>query len=75
MNKTAKWKNEYDEYTLGLALLDLMPVLLFLLSGLIMYSMYESSILLAGVLASFTGGFCKAVWKLIIVTGKKTVPD
>ena len=49
MNKTVKWKSEYDEYTLGLALLDLMPVLLFLLSGLIMYSMYESSILLAGV--------------------------
>ena len=71
MNKTAKWKNEYDEYTLGLALLDLMPVVLFLLSGLIMYSMYDSPILLAGVLASFTGGLCKAVWKLIIVTGKK----
>ena len=71
MNKTVKWKNEYDEYTIGLALLDLMPVLLFLLSGLIMYSMYESPILLAGVLASFIGGFCKAVWKLIIVTVKK----
>ncbi|MBR4090594.1 MAG: hypothetical protein IKK28_06970, partial [Mogibacterium sp.] len=71
MNKTVKWKNEYDDYTLGLALLDLMPVLLFLLSGLIMYSMYESPILLAGVLASFIGGFCKAVWKLIIVTVKK----
>ena len=70
MNKTVKWKSEYDEYTLGLALLDLMPVVLFLLSGLIMYSMYDSPILLAGVLASFTGGFCKAIWKLIIVTGK-----
>ncbi len=71
MNKTVKWKDEYDEYTLGLALLDLIPVLLFLLSGLVMYSMYKSPVLLAGVLASFTGGFCKAIWKLIIVIRKK----
>ena len=48
-----------------------MPVLLFLMSGLIMYSTYGSPILLAGVIASFTGGLSKAIWKLIIVTGKK----
>lgn len=66
-----EWKEEYDEYTLGLALMDFLPVISFLMSGLIMYSMYGSPILLAGVLASFTGGLCKAVWKLIIVTRKK----
>ena len=56
---------------MGLALVDLMPVLMFLMSGLIMYSMYGSPLLLAGALACFTGGLCKAVWKLIVVTGKK----
>ena len=66
-----EWKEEYDEYTLGLALMDFLPVISFLMSGLVMYSMYGSPILLAGVLASFTGGLCKAVWKLIIVKRKK----
>ncbi len=63
--------DEYIDYTLGLALVDLIPVLLFLMSGLIMYSMYGSPFLFAGVIACFTGGLCKAVWKIIIVIRKK----
>jgi len=63
--------NEYKDYTIGLALVDLAPVLLFLMSGLIMYSMYGSPLLLAGVIACFTGGLCKAVWKIIIVIKRK----
>ena len=59
---------------MGLAMLDIMPVLLFLISGIIMYSMYKSPLLLAGVIACFTGGFCKAIWKMIIVTGRKDHP-
>lgn len=59
---------------MGLALVDLAPVLLFLISGLIMYSMYKSPLLLAGVLACFTGGFCKAIWKMIIVISRKDHP-
>ena len=39
MNKPDKWKEEYNEYTIGLALVDLMPVVFFLMSGLIIYSM------------------------------------
>ena len=58
-------RSEYKEYTLGLAVFDHLPVLLFLMSGLVMYSMYSSPILLAGVLACFVGGSCKAAWKLI----------
>lgn len=71
---TNGYKDEYKEYTMGLALLDMMPVLLFLMSGLIIYSMYDNLLLLAGVLACFTGGLCKAAWKLIIVAGKKDIP-
>ena len=65
------YSDEYKEYTMGLALLDIMPVLLFLASGLIMYSMYGSPLLLAGVLACFTGGLCKAIWKMIVVVSEK----
>ena len=68
------YSDEYKEYTMGLALLDIMPVLLFLASGLIMYSMYGSPLLLAGVLACFTGGLCKAIWKMIVVVSKNDLP-
>ena len=74
MNKPNKWKEEYNEYTIGLALVDLMPVVCFLMSGLIIYSMYESPVLLAGVLSCFAGGLCKAIWKLIIVIRKEDHP-
>ena len=67
------YSDEYKEYTMGLALLDLVPVFVFFASGLIMYSMYGSLLLLAGVLASFTGGLCKAVWKMIVVISKKDI--
>ena len=59
--------DKYKDYTLGLALFDLLPVLSFLFSGMIIYSMYRSQLLLAGVIACFIGGMCKAVWKLIVV--------
>lgn len=65
------YPDEYKEYTMGLALLDMVPVFLFLASGLIMFSMYGSMLLLAGVLACFTGGLCKAIWKMIVVVSKK----
>ena len=59
---------------MGLALVDLAPVLLFLLSGLVMCSMYKSVLLLAGVIACFSGGLCKAIWKMIIVISRKDHP-
>ena len=68
------YSEEYKKYTMGLAVVDLIPVVLFLMSGLIMYSMYGSPLLLAGVLACFTGGLCKAIWKMIIVIRGKDHP-
>ena len=65
------YSDEYKEYSMGLALLDMVPVFLFFASGLIMYSMYGSKLLLAGVLASFTGGLCKAIWKMIVAVSEK----
>lgn len=70
----AEFRIEYEEYTMGLAAVDLIPVFLFLLSGIIIYRMYGSLILLAGVLACFAGGLCKAVWKMIIVCGRRDLP-
>lgn len=60
-------KEEYKEYTLGLALFDLVPVIIFLMSGIVMYSLYDSPLLLAGVAATFAGGLSKVLWKMIVV--------
>lgn len=62
---------EYSDYTIGLALFDAVPVLLFLMSGLVIYALYDSPVLLAGVMASFLGGFSKVIWKMLIVIKNK----
>ncbi len=66
-------KTDYEDFTIGLALFDMIPVLLFLGSGMIIWSMFGEPLFLAGVLAAFIGGTCKAVWKLIIVRNRKDV--
>ena len=62
---------EYEKYTLGLVLFDLLPVIFFLFSGILIWKMYGHPLFLTGVIACFIGGLSKVIWKLIIVTGKK----
>ena len=63
----------YKDYTLGLVLFDSVPVVLFLISGLLIYSHFSSGIFLASVIAMFLGGANKVLWKLIVVKDKKDV--
>ena len=63
----------YRDYTLGLVLFDSVPVVLFLISGLLMYSHFRSGMFLASVIAMFLGGASKFLWKLIVVKNKKDV--
>ena len=67
MLEEMKSKEEYRDYTLGLALFDTVPVLLFLLTGVTVFLISGSRIFLAGVIASFIGGSSKVIWKLIVV--------
>ena len=62
-------KTAYDDYTMGLAIFDLLPVMLFLLSGLIIWSISGSTLFLAGMVCSFLAGMLKVIWKMIIVEG------
>ena len=71
---TGNLKEEYRQYTLGLALFDIVPVLLFLISGILIYSMCMSRLFLAGALCSFIGGMAKVIWKLIVVLAKRDIP-
>lgn len=72
-NKRDTLRNEYSDYTIGLVLLDAVPVFLFLISGLIMFSMYDSYVLLAGVISCFLGGMAKVIWKLIVVVRRHDI--
>ena len=60
-------ENKYNDYTLGLALFDAVPVFLFLLSGLVIYALSGSVLVLAGAVTAFAGGLCKVIWKIRIV--------
>ena len=60
-------ENKYNDYTLGLALFDAVPVFLFLLSGLVIYALSGSVLVIAGAVAAFAGGLCKVIWKIRIV--------
>ena len=73
-NRKGNLKEEYRQYTLGLALFDIVPVLLFLISGILIYSMCMSRLFLAGALCSFIGGMAKVIWKLIVVLAKRDIP-
>ena len=65
--KVREVKNRYSDYTLGLAIFDAVPVLIFLLSGLVIYALSGSPLVLAGAVIAFAGGMCKVIWKIRIV--------
>ena len=73
-NRKGNLKEEYRQYTLGLALFDIVPVFLFLISCILIYSMCMSRLFLAGALCSFIGGMAKVIWKLIVVLAKRDIP-
>ena len=66
-NNVNELKEEYKEYTPGLAFFDLVPVVVFLMSGIVIYTMFDSPVFLAGVLACFAGGMSKVIWKMLVV--------
>ena len=71
MNHTETEK--YKGFTVGLALLDALPVLFFLLSGVVIYMLWGSRLFLGGVAAVTIGGASKVLWKLIVAAKGKDV--
>ena len=64
-------KEEYRQYTLGLALFDIVPVLAFLAAGIVLWTMWSDRLLLAGVICSFIAGMSKVLWKLLVVVKRR----
>lgn len=71
-DKTKMTKNIVPEdFTLSLAIVDAMPVLLFGGSMILIGLLLGSILFLIGTLICFWAGAAKVVWKLIVVTKKR----
>ena len=62
-----------EGFTLGLALVDAIPVLSFGISMVIIASRFDSPLFLVGAALSVLAGCCKVAWKLVLGIAKKDV--
>lgn len=69
MNKDTVPQN----YTMGLAIFDFVPVLFFGLASYLLWKMTGSFLVLLGGLACFISGALKVLWKIIVVAKKKNI--
>ena len=60
-----------EGFTLGLALVDAIPVLSFGISMVIIASRFPSPLFMIGAVLSVLGGCCKVAWKLVLGIAKK----
>jgi len=60
-----------EGFTLGLALVDAIPVLSFGISMLIIASRFDNPLFLIGAALSVLAGCCKVAWKLVLGLTKK----
>ena len=67
-------KNKYEGFTLSLALVDALPVLLFGGSSILIGLIFKSPLFIVGACLVFLGGFLKVLWKIVLATKKKDIP-
>lgn len=60
-----------EGFTLGLALVDAIPVLSFGISMVIIAGRFDAPLFLIGAVLSVLGGCCKVAWKLVLGITKK----
>ena len=64
----------HEGFTVGLALVDAIPVLLFGVSVILIGARWGNAVFLIGAVAMFVGGASKVLWKLLIGLGKGDKP-
>lgn len=62
-----------EGFTVGLALVDAIPVLSFGISMIIIASRFHSPLFMIGAVLSVLGGCCKVAWKLVLGITKKNL--
>lgn len=60
-----------EGFTLGLALVDAIPVLSFGISMVIIAGRFDSPLFMMGAILAVLGGCCKVAWKLVLGVAKK----
>lgn len=60
-----------EGFTLGLALVDAIPVLSFGISMVIIAGRFDSPLFMVGAVLAVLGGCCKVAWKLVLGIRKK----
>jgi hypothetical protein len=63
--------DRYDNFTLSLALVDMIPVIFFGLTCLQISRAFGNTVFLAGSILTLAGGLCKVLWKLLLATAKR----
>lgn len=66
-------KQEYEGFSLSLALFDALPVLLFGVSCVLLGMLFGSRLFVAGAVLCFSAGFMKVLWKIILALREKDV--
>lgn len=70
---SSKEKEIPEGFTLGMALMDAMPVLLFACSVILIASKFHSALFLVGAICSALAGCGKVSWKLLLALKKKNL--
>lgn len=63
--------NEVQGFTLGLALADAIPVVLFALILSCIMTRFHNNVFLSGGILTIVGGTCKVLWKMLLACRKK----
>ena len=66
-------ENKFEGFTLGLALVDALPVLFFGASSVTVGLLFRSPLFIIGAVLSFLGGASKVTWKLILALKKRNI--
>lgn len=66
-------QKKYEGFTLGLALVDAVPVLLFGGSSILLGIIFKSALFIIGACLIFLGGFLKVMWKIVLATKHRDV--
>lgn len=68
-------KRKYEDFSIGMALFDAVPVVLFSIAVFLIALRFQNGIFIAGALLCICGGLGKVIWKIIIAaTGRDIVP-
>lgn len=64
-------KKKYENFSLGLALFDALPVIFFSVSMIITAINFKNTVFILGAVMCTLAGLLKVIWKIIIAASKR----